>query len=129
MTCATRSANTLRPAGSTSSSTRRARTKRITSSPFQAMLSARSWKRHSPRELGSSHILWLRAAIERGMAPMDALLAATRNIAQAYRKDDELGTVEPNKRADLLVLDANPLDAPENYGRIAHVVKDGHLVD
>jgi imidazolonepropionase-like amidohydrolase len=82
-----------------------------------------------PRHLGSSHILWFQAAIERELAPMNALLAATRNIAEAYRKDDEFGTVEPGKRADVLVLDANPLDNPENYGRIAHIMKDGVLVD
>jgi imidazolonepropionase-like amidohydrolase len=83
----------------------------------------------SPRELGSSHVFWLEAAIERGMAPMDALLATTRNIAEAYGKADELGTVERGKRADLLVLDANPLDDPAHYGRIAQVVKDGQLVE
>jgi len=83
----------------------------------------------SPFHLGSSHILWLQAAIEREMAPMDALLSTTRNIAQAYGKSDELGTVEPGKRADLLVLDANPLDNVENYRRIVHVVKDGEFVD
>lgn len=83
----------------------------------------------TPRTLGSSHILWLQAAIEREMTPMNALLSATRNIAQAYGKSDELGTVEPGKRADLLVLDANPLDDVQNYGRIAHVVKDGEVID
>jgi imidazolonepropionase-like amidohydrolase len=83
----------------------------------------------SPFTLGEGHILWLRAAIEREMTPMNALLASTRNIAQAYGKDRELGTVEAGKRADLLVLDANPLDNPENYGRVAFVLKDGVPID
>jgi imidazolonepropionase-like amidohydrolase len=82
-----------------------------------------------PIHLGTSHVRWHRAMIERGMAPMDALVAATRNVAIAYHKDDELGTVETGKRADLLVLDADPLDDPENYLRITHVVKDGVIVD
>ncbi len=80
-------------------------------------------------QLGSSHILWLRAAFEQQMTPMDALLSSTRNIAEAYGKSSELGTIEPGKRADLLVLDADPLADVENYGRIAHVVKDGRVVD
>ena len=82
-----------------------------------------------PRDLGSAHVLWFKAAAERRMAPMDALLAATRNIADAYGKSDEIGTVEAGKRADLLILDANPLADPANYGRVADVVKDGAIVD
>lgn len=80
-------------------------------------------------ELGEGHFLWLEAVIERGMAPMDALLAATRNIAEAYGKADELGTLEAGKRADLVVLDADPLADPRNYRRISDVFKDGSRVD
>jgi hypothetical protein len=82
-----------------------------------------------PVHLGSQHLPWIRAAVERGMRPLTALLSATRNIAEAYGKLDELGTVEPGKRADLVILDADPLADPDNYARIAHVVKDGSLVD
>ncbi len=82
-----------------------------------------------PIELGRSHLLWLRAAAERGLAPLDALRAATQNIADAYRLGDELGSVEAGKRADLLILDADPLADPGNYGRVADVVKDGEIVD
>jgi imidazolonepropionase-like amidohydrolase len=80
-------------------------------------------------DLGKSHVYWFRAAHEQGLAPMDALMAATRNVAEGYGKLDELGTIEPGKRADMVVLDADPLADPENYGRIACVVKDGELVD
>jgi imidazolonepropionase-like amidohydrolase len=82
-----------------------------------------------PRELGVAHTYWIRAAVERGMSPMDALLCATRNIADAYHVLDDLGTLEVGKRADLLILDADPLADPDNYLRIAHVVKDGEVVD
>jgi cytosine/adenosine deaminase-related metal-dependent hydrolase len=82
-----------------------------------------------PWELGSAHIPWFRAALERGMTPTDGLLAATRNIAEAYGKGDELGTIERGKLADLLVLEADPLADPANLARIAIVVKDGALVD
>ncbi len=63
------------------------------------------------------------------MAPMDALCSTTRNIAEAYGKDDDLGTVEPGKVADLVVLDADPLASAEAYGRVALVVKEGARVD
>jgi imidazolonepropionase-like amidohydrolase len=83
----------------------------------------------APFRLGSSHVYWLKAALERGMEPMDALACVTRNIAEAYDVIDDVGTIEPGKRADLLVLDGDPLEAVENYNRIAHLVKDGELVD
>ncbi len=83
----------------------------------------------SPCTLGFSHFLWLEAVAERGMAPMDMLLAATRNVAEAYGMADELGTLEPGKCADLVILDADPLADVRNYRRIADVMKDGTLVD
>ncbi len=82
-----------------------------------------------PVLLGTSHVYWFAAAVERGMPAIAALQAATRDIADAYGRADDLGTVEQGKRADLLVLDANPLEDAENYARITHVVKDGVVVD
>jgi imidazolonepropionase-like amidohydrolase len=97
------------------------------------MLSHPRMKHHagvvdSPVQIGDSHFLWLQGAIERGMAPMEALLSGTRYIAEAYKHDD-LGSLEPGKRADLVVLDADPLADVRNYRRIAEVMKDGVLVD
>ncbi len=63
------------------------------------------------------------------MPPMAALLAATRDIAIAYKKDGEPGTLETDKRADLVILDADPLADARNYRRIHLVIKDGKLVD
>jgi imidazolonepropionase-like amidohydrolase len=79
--------------------------------------------------LGESHFGWLRAAAERGMAPMEVLQSATRHVAEAYGKLDDLGTLEPGKRADLLVLDGDPLADVANYQRIDLVMKDGAVVD
>jgi imidazolonepropionase-like amidohydrolase len=80
-------------------------------------------------DLGRSHVYWFRAASEQGMDPMAALVAATRNVAEGYGKLEELGTIEPGKHADFVVLDADPLADPENYARVAHVIKDGEIVD
>jgi imidazolonepropionase-like amidohydrolase len=82
-----------------------------------------------PVRLQEAQFLWLQAAHELGMAPMDALLAGTRNIASAYHKLDEIGTIETGKRADLVVLDADPLQDPRNYRAIRMVLKDGAVVD
>lgn len=82
-----------------------------------------------PRQIGSSHFLWIKAAFEKGMAPMEILKAATSNIAQAYRVADRLGTVEKGKIADLLVLDDNPLNSAKAYTQIAEVVKEGAVVN
>lgn len=83
----------------------------------------------SPNVLGESHFRWLEAAIERGMAAMEALLSATRYIAEAYGVAADLGTLEPGKQADLVILDADPLADVRNYRRIAKVMKGGVLVD
>ncbi len=85
--------------------------------------------KNSPTRLGPAHFLWLQAMDEKGFDPMKNLQAATRNIAEAYQVLDRLGTVEAGKFADLLVLDANPLDAVENYRKIHAVIKEGVEVD
>jgi imidazolonepropionase-like amidohydrolase len=79
--------------------------------------------------LGRGHFLWFEAVKEKGMKPMDAILAATRNIAAAYHKLDDFGTLEPGKRADLVVLDADPLEDLMNVRKIGLVMKDGVVVD
>src|SRR5690348_1404763 len=43
-----------------------------------------------------------------GIPPLDVIVAATRNSAVALRQSDRRGTIQPGKRADLLLLDANP---------------------
>jgi imidazolonepropionase-like amidohydrolase len=80
-------------------------------------------------ELGEGHFHWLTAMEENGLAPMEMLRAATRNIAAAYRKGEEFGTVEPRKVADILVLDKNPLLSAANYRSINMVIKNGSVVD
>jgi imidazolonepropionase-like amidohydrolase len=86
-------------------------------------------KEDDPTELGPAHFRWLRAMVEKGMKPMDAILAATRNVALAYRKLDDLGTLEPGKRADLLLLEADPLQDIGNVAKIALVMQDGVVID
>jgi imidazolonepropionase-like amidohydrolase len=97
--------------------------------PDEAASVSESQRQDNNTALGRAHFLWFRAAAEKGMKPMDAIVAATRSIARAYKKDDELGTLEPGKRADLLLLDADPLADIANVEKIAAVIKDGVVVN
>jgi imidazolonepropionase-like amidohydrolase len=75
------------------------------------------------------HFLWFKAMEEMGCPPMEMLRAATRNIAVAYGQDKQLGTLEPGKIADLLILDKNPLQGAENYRSIHTIIHNGAVVD
>lgn len=79
--------------------------------------------------LADGHFTWFEAMEEKGYPPMEMLKAATRNIAIAYRKDCDLGTLEPGKLADLLILDRDPLQAARNYRAINLIMKDGVPVE
>ena len=64
-----------------------------------------------------------------GLTPMDVLQAATSSSARLLGKDKELGTVQAGKLADLVVLDANPLQQITNTRDISAVVVNGRLLD
>lgn len=66
--------------------------------------------------------------VQAGLTPMEALQAATRNPAIISGMSDSLGTVERGRLADLVLLDANPLENIENTKRIAAVVVNGRYV-
>jgi imidazolonepropionase-like amidohydrolase len=70
----------------------------------------------------------LAALVGAGLTPMQALETATRKPAEFLGKLDSLGTVEPGKVADLLLLDANPLDDIRNTRRISAVIVRGRMV-
>ena len=59
-----------------------------------------------------------------GMTPMQVIVASTKNAAEFLRVTDA-GTIEPGKSADLLVLDANPLDDIKNTRKISAVYLRG----
>ncbi len=71
----------------------------------------------------------LQSFVEAGLTPYEALLAATRNpaeyFAQFMNRPLDFGTVEAGKRADLILLEANPLDSLSNLQRRAGVMVHG----
>ena len=67
--------------------------------------------------------------VDAGFTPMEALQAATRNPAKYLGLLDSLGSVERGKIADLVLLDANPLDDIRNTQKISAVIVNGRLLD
>jgi imidazolonepropionase-like amidohydrolase len=63
--------------------------------------------------------------VELGMSPMDAIIAGTRNGAEAIGMLDKLGTLEVGKIADVIVVDGDPLESMEVMKRVVIVIKDG----
>ncbi len=66
--------------------------------------------------------------VEAGMTAMQVIRAATSSAAIVLRLDDELGSIQPGKRADLLVLNADPLENIRNTHEIHSVWIDGRKV-
>lgn len=69
----------------------------------------------------------LQYLVKSGLTPMQALQTATLNPARFFDKEKDLGTVEQGKIADLVLLNANPLEDIENTTKIAAVVQGGKL--
>ena len=66
--------------------------------------------------------------VEGGMTPSEALVATTRTAAELMGLEDELGTLEPGKRADLVLVEGDPFDVATLPDRINQVWKDGERV-
>ncbi len=77
--------------------------------------------------LGYHWELWSVAAGD--MDNLDAIRVATIIGAEAIGLDEDLGSIEPGKLADLVILDRNPLDNLRNTNTISYVMKNGRLYD
>lgn len=62
---------------------------------------------------------------EAGMSPYEILKSGTVNVGEYFAKQDSFGTIEPGRRADLVLVDANPLADVANVARISGVMVRG----
>jgi imidazolonepropionase-like amidohydrolase len=67
--------------------------------------------------------------VEAGFSPMEAIQSATRNPAKFMGKLNEIGTLEEGKIADMILLDANPLEDISNARKINAVILNGRILD
>jgi Tol biopolymer transport system component/imidazolonepropionase-like amidohydrolase len=67
--------------------------------------------------------------VRAGLTPEEALRAATVNSAAALGLEAELGTLEPGKLADMVIVEGNPLENIKNAARVQTVIKNGVVFD
>jgi imidazolonepropionase-like amidohydrolase len=91
--------------------------------------------------LGTDHPSWgeffspfsvhreLHTMVLAGLPPMAALRTATINAARALKVEDRLGTVEPGKLADLVIITGNPIDDIRHTRNVHTVIKAGEVFD
>ena len=83
--------------------------------------------RYAPR--GFAFHREMETLVEAGLTPMETLVAATKIGAQFLQRENDLGTVEEGKLADILVLDRDPLASISNTRSISTIVVDGRVID
>jgi len=71
------------------------------------------------------HTTEFRLLIENGMAPIDALFAATRNAADLIGASDRIGSIQPGRYADLVATAQNPLQDTGQFKNVSFVMKGG----
>jgi len=71
------------------------------------------------------YIAELKWFVKGGYTPAQALIAATKTNAELLAMGDKLGTLEPGKLADVLVVDGRPDEVLDDLARVDHVFKDG----
>jgi imidazolonepropionase-like amidohydrolase len=78
---------------------------------------------------GFSILREMEAMAKAGFTPYQIYESGSRNVARHFNAENEFGTVANGKRADLVLLDANPLDNVSNWGRRAGVMVRGKWYD
>ncbi len=85
----------------------------------------------TPYNIHGENLNELPLMVEAGMTPMQAIVASTRMGAELLDLADQVGTLEPGKLADMVVMDGNPLQDINLFKdpvHIVHVMKEGTVV-
>ena len=69
----------------------------------------------------------LELLVEAGISPLEVIKIATRNGAHAVSIEEDVGTIEPGKQADMIILSDDPLEDISNTKKIEAVINNGHL--
>ena len=78
---------------------------------------------------GPSILREMRLMQESGLTPLEVLRTATTNGALVLGLEGETGVIAPDRLADLVVLDADPLVDTANLGSVYRVIKDGRVFE
>ena len=71
----------------------------------------------------------LEILVEAGIPPLEVIKIATRNGATALGKEEDVGTIEPGKQADMIILSDNPVNEISNTKKIEAVINNGQFIE
>ena len=81
----------------------------------------------TPFDLGMP-ITEMKLMQEAGMTPMQIIIAGTINAASVCDLENELGTIEAGKIADIIIVDGNPLEDLEYFSNVQMVIHNGEII-
>ncbi|HEY1865754.1 MAG TPA: amidohydrolase family protein [Candidatus Acidoferrales bacterium] len=71
----------------------------------------------------------MQVMVEAGLTPMQIIMGSTKYPAEMLRKQNLLGTVEAGKLADVIIVNADPLQDIKNLDKINTVIQDGRIIE
>ena len=80
--------------------------------------------------MGTTNSFNLELLVRAGLQPMDVIVAATKRGAEAMRMEEDLGTLEKGKWADMIVIDGDPIGdikILQELENIKLVIKNGEI--